>query len=232
MIDLSSLMGGESGGESSGPSQRQGESDVKESVSEACAGCKKSQSEFTVPLKRCAKCQTQRYCSRDCQKADWKVHKKICGPNQQNKPKATTVFGAMPKPAGNFFSGLVQDDYLHSLSEKDAFIRLIDCYRMRVEDDYKFAADPRGLYNDEDPLKDFQKFLNLAQKRKGVLPGWWNGDKRKACERLATDSKQWAFIGAPVEKSDIMEHYKDNMMPMKIRLLAEKIYGKRVQGGL
>ena len=228
VIDVSSLMGAEPSRPSS---QRQGENDGKESVSEACAGCKKPQSELTVPLKRCAKCQTQRYCSRDCQKADWKVHKKICGSNQQNKPK-TTDFGAMPKPAGNFFSNLVQDDFLHSLSEKDTYIRLIDSYRMRVEDDYKFAADPHGLYDNEDPLEDFQKFLGLAQARKGLLPKWWNGDKRKACERLATDSKQWAFIGAAIEKSDIMEHYGDNLMPMKIRLLAEKIYGKRVQGGL
>ncbi|KAL6897715.1 hypothetical protein GGI43DRAFT_409723 [Trichoderma evansii] len=30
-------------------------------------------------LKRCAKCSSTRCCSRECQKADWKAHKKICG---------------------------------------------------------------------------------------------------------------------------------------------------------
>ena len=138
----------------------------------------------------------------------------------------------MPSSAGSFLSSLVQDDFLHRLSEKNCFIRLIDCYRMRAEDDCKFAYDRHGLYDDEDPLEDFQEFLNLAQTRKGLLPGWWNGDKRKACERLAMDSKQWAFVGKKIEKADIMRHYGDNMMPMKIRLLGEKIYGQRVQGGL
>lgn len=36
-----------------------------------------------MPLKQCAKCNATPYCSRDCQKADWKTHKKICG-KQEN----------------------------------------------------------------------------------------------------------------------------------------------------
>ena len=30
------------------------------------------------PLKLCTKCQSVRYCSRNCQKAAWKAHKKQC----------------------------------------------------------------------------------------------------------------------------------------------------------
>jgi hypothetical protein len=30
------------------------------------------------PFKPCPKCQTVRYCSRDCQKSGWKQHKKTC----------------------------------------------------------------------------------------------------------------------------------------------------------
>ena len=228
VMDLSSIVDPES----DRPSQRQEQNDVEESVSEACAGCKKPQSELTIPLKRCAKCQTQRYCSRECQKADWKVHKKVCASNQQNnKPKASTTRTTGPVTA-NMLSSISPDDFLHGLSEKNALIRLIDCYRMRAEDDYKFAGDPHGIYDDEDPLEDFRAFLDLAQKREGLLPPWWDGDKREECERLAMDKRQWAFIGSAITKSDIMQHYGDNMMPMKIRFLAEKIYGRRVQGGL
>ncbi|KAB5522016.1 putative MYND domain protein [Coniochaeta sp. 2T2.1] len=43
----------------------------------ACQTCKTSPPEVT--LKKCAKCSTTPYCSRDCQKADWKSHKKTCG---------------------------------------------------------------------------------------------------------------------------------------------------------
>ncbi|PQE03254.1 MYND domain protein [Rutstroemia sp. NJR-2017a BBW] len=40
----------------------------------------------------------------------------------------------------------------------------------------------------------------------------------------------WYDIFKMVEKSDITEHYKDNLMPMKLRGLAEKIYGEGVFG--
>lgn len=196
-----------------------------------CATCKKSQSDLSNPLKSCAKCHSQFYCSRDCQKADWKTHKKVCASSQQNKPNAKTDFNAMPKPASDFFKGLADSNTLHGIPEKDAFVRLIDCYRMRVEDDYKFAGEARGLYNDENPLPDFQQFLDLAQKRKGVLPKWWSGEKRSECERLATDVTQWACLSSAVEKSDVMEHYEDSLMPMKLRMLAEEIYGKKINMG-
>ncbi|PQE15898.1 mynd domain protein [Rutstroemia sp. NJR-2017a BVV2] len=37
---------------------------------------------------------------------------------------------------------------------------------------------------------------------------------------------RWYNIFKVVEKSDIKEHYGDAFMPMKLRGLAEKIYGK------
>lgn len=32
----------------------------------------------TAPLKHCAKCKEVIYCSQDCQRDDWKRHKKVC----------------------------------------------------------------------------------------------------------------------------------------------------------
>lgn len=32
-----------------------------------------------LSLKRCARCAGSFYCSRECQLADWKQHKKVCG---------------------------------------------------------------------------------------------------------------------------------------------------------
>ena len=136
----------------------------------------------------------------------------------------------MPKAVGNFFKGICPDNYLHQFPEKDALRQLIDCYRLRVEDDYNFGGDTRGLYNGDDPLPDFQVFLDLAETRSGILPGWWSRGKRRECEEKAVGTEEWSDLNAAVEKRDIIDHYGDATLPMKLRLLAEKIYGTKIEG--
>lgn len=58
---------------------------------EVCGGCKKDASSLSKPLKHCAKCGEAWYCSRECQKADWKQHKKVCGKSSSN---ASAGYGA------------------------------------------------------------------------------------------------------------------------------------------
>ena len=205
---------------------------LDEAEEDSCSTCGIPQSELKIPLKHCAKCKTQLYCSRECQKDDWKFHKKTCSTSAGGEPSGKsakmTDFDSMPKPAGDFFKNLVPDDYLHSFPEEAMYNQLIDCYRMRVEDDHVFSADNRGLYNQEDPLPDFRRFINLAEKRPGILPTWWSVEKRRACMRHAVADGSWSNISCAVEKHDIIEHYEDSKMPMKLRLLAEKIYKKKV----
>ena len=117
---------------------------------------------------------------------------------------------------------------LDALPEKEAFARIIDSYRMRIEDEYKFRGDASGLYDGEDPLPDFQRFLRKAEERGGCLPKWWSEEKSVACQELGMSGAEWSDLNCKVEKSDVMQHYGDSMMPLKLRVLAEKITGSNV----
>lgn len=45
-----------------------------------CANCKKAESpKDGIKLQKCARCMTAKYCSVECQRADWGKHKKGCG---------------------------------------------------------------------------------------------------------------------------------------------------------
>ncbi|CAG8976421.1 hypothetical protein HYALB_00008546 [Hymenoscyphus albidus] len=47
--------------------------------SAVCSLCNTGEDKLTEKLKICSKCKTTRYCSAECQRADWKAHKLTCG---------------------------------------------------------------------------------------------------------------------------------------------------------
>lgn len=211
-----------------------------------CNACKKLESTLPGVLKRCAKCQTTLYCSRDCQKADWKSHKKDCSRNQDARSSPASSEASHPDsqrmenmfrifasgtPTSdnwNIFNTPNKPGYLARLSEAKAFAAIIDSYRLRKDDEYTFNGETSGLYNQENPLPDFRHFLTQVEACGDVLPPWWNREKRRACERLAL-SDNWCNINCAVEKSDIIEHYGgDRLMPMRLRMLAERATGSHL----
>ncbi|KAL8992128.1 MAG: hypothetical protein Q9169_007347, partial [Polycauliona sp. 2 TL-2023] len=160
------------------------------------------------------------------------AHKPSCKRPPPWSPDYTDPPTPKMSATGGKLDAMFGGSNLDKLSKKDCYIQLIDSYRMRVEDDYKFAQDNHGLYAGEDPRPEFAEFLDLAEKRRALLPGWWNQETRAACEAMGADGSKanWADLSCAVEKSDIIDHYKDNMMPMKLRLLAEKVYGRTSRG--
>ena len=90
-------------------------------------------------------------------------------------------------------------------------------------------CNQRGLYNREHPRADFNAYLNKAEAT-GVLPEWWNAEKRKACVAYGFNKAHWSDLNCAVEKSDIIEHYKNPMMPMQLRMVAEMVEGSNVMG--
>ncbi|KAK1442124.1 hypothetical protein BgAZ_401540 [Babesia gibsoni] len=55
-------------------------SSVKEAVQNTCENCRKEDSK-AAPLKICSRCKKVKYCSQQCQKEDWRFHKRICNTN-------------------------------------------------------------------------------------------------------------------------------------------------------
>jgi mitochondrial splicing suppressor protein 51 len=115
-----------------------------------CGSCGKSEGADGKPLKRCAKCQTTRYCSRDCQKADFKKHKKECSANaarhastaqpsasQSNPRSSTGGYKNLDVTIDKPFHKLSQRKWLHGRSEDDVFKLLLDSHRLRINDDYR-----------------------------------------------------------------------------------------------
>lgn len=105
---------------------------------------------------------------------------------------------------------------------------LIDAYRLRIEDLHVFdnTADPYSAYsNNRDDLRGFRNFMRKVSDKSGALPPWWDADSSTAeCERLAA-SDGWHNLSRRVEKIDVIERYRNNMMPMQLRLFSESVFG-------
>ena len=50
------------------------------------------------------------------------------------------------------------------------------------------------------------------------------------CEQRAMRRDHWASLHYVIKKHDIQRHYMDDSMPMKLRILAETVYGFNVRG--
>lgn len=205
-----------------------------------CKFCRKTQDELPNPLKRCANCKYQWYCSRQCQVSDWKNHKKVCGTtaraqlNPQAPMNPQTVC-YIPKP----FTALDNGTWLHNRTKKDVFKLLVDTYRMRIEDEYKYEGevDEDSLYSGaglETVVRHFKRFMKKlikrdAQRDRKLLPDWWSKDSLQECMEFAR-TDDFSNVGYAVEKHDIQEHYSQPDMPMQLRMFSEKIDGKLAAG--
>ncbi|KAK1834852.1 hypothetical protein QBC39DRAFT_251694 [Podospora conica] len=197
-----------------------------------CEKCKKGPPE--VPLKQCAKCNVTTYCSRDCQKADWKTHKKICSKQSNPGHPGPSTHGASPhqgtdQPATRPFTRLQNRTWLHDRSERDVYRLLIDAYRMRADDLFTMegVAEPGSVYGGAaDSGGAFARFLDrVEQAGRGILPSWWNAEKRAECIAMGLGGEEWQSLKRRLGKADVQEHYGDPRFPMQLRMFAESVYG-------
>lgn len=202
-------------------------------------------------MQKCAKCSITPYCSRECQKIDWKAHKKTCGKDNNNNDgngtgtsrASTALFPpkGLDQPIASPFTHLDRGTWLHDRPEKDVYRLLIDAYRMQVEDDYTMDGDvdDDSIYGGApDGRRGLRRFVARAAARGRtrpvpLLPPWWSPAKMAACERLGMNDgapiesgAEWSDLRCAVEKSDVIEHYGDARFPMQLRMFAEAVNGR------
>ncbi|KAF2166485.1 hypothetical protein M409DRAFT_54827 [Zasmidium cellare ATCC 36951] len=167
-------------------------------------------------LKNCAKCKTTAYCNRASQKTHWQSHKKDCNAS------ATTQSRADDKP----FTAISKGTFLQERSEEQTFRILIDALRLREEDVYNVeqVAVAGTIYEGEGSSEGALR--GFWGRRRG-----WRGSCRRvdACIQFGLQDEDFSPYDAQ-KKSDIVETWKDDRMPMKLRMLAEKVYGSAPDG--
>ncbi|KAK8180734.1 hypothetical protein BC567DRAFT_150537, partial [Phyllosticta citribraziliensis] len=211
-----------------------------------CGNCSKT----STSLKRCSKCQTERYCNRDCQKAHWKTHKKVCaslanaaaGAGSSTSSSSTSASSNPAEPASfpdnvldvpvpNPFTRLDNGTWLHGRSERDTYRLLIDTYRIRTMDEYKLlgkvSSDSVLSKQVSSSIDGFKKFMDKVEREhRHLLPKWWSDEKRRECEKRGLDDNAWESLRRAPEKADFVSHYGQPRMPMQLRMFAEFMCGQ------
>lgn len=178
---------------------------------------------------QCARCKSAFYCNKECQKADWKSHKVACNGQRAQQPSPSFKTGDQDKKP---FTAIHSNVFLHDRPEEKTFQLLIDCLRMRQEDEYALEGETMtgSIYNQERTSeKAFRTFISKAKAVPGLLPLWWTDESLKKCIDYSLGSTKFSLANAQ-EKSDIQETWKDDKMPMKLRMLGEKVYGNTPGG--
>ncbi|KAF8927067.1 hypothetical protein BGZ47_002344 [Haplosporangium gracile] len=209
-------------------------------MTDMCAKCSKTAADAGNPLKVCSKCKSIHYCSRDCQKDHWKVHKKVCATNANanigstiNTSSSATNKGEplevhIEKP----FHKLNDKTWLHNRSEKDVQKLLIDIYRLRMDDTFKFdhMVENDSLYSGaRDGTNGFRNFLALVEGKAGLLPADWSAEKKEAVIAFGQAEPE-KLLFHKADKETIIGRYGNSQMPIQMRLFGEQVYGRGVGG--
>eukprot|EP00462_Mataza_sp_D1_P010167 CAMPEP_0175166144 /NCGR_PEP_ID=MMETSP0087-20121206/27525_1 /TAXON_ID=136419 /ORGANISM="Unknown Unknown, Strain D1" /LENGTH=296 /DNA_ID=CAMNT_0016455693 /DNA_START=26 /DNA_END=913 /DNA_ORIENTATION=- len=205
------------------------------STDKKCAVC------FVPSTSKCARCSAVAYCGRDHQKLHWKTHKAICKDLKQDKKDHKTSSRALQKEIGLGKTKVpYQNVVVPSASWSSGLVApakyewLVDCYRMRVDDDYHYGRNYHGIAADGDGSKitnvsiatDFLIFCKLAQ-LKGVIPTMdWEWSRFLA---MGTCTLTDAFSKADAIHKYGGENYFDGAQGKRsLRYTGELVYGTAV----
>ncbi|EEU47058.1 uncharacterized protein NECHADRAFT_78094 [Fusarium vanettenii 77-13-4] len=131
------------------------------------------------------------------------------------------------------FTGLKDGSYLYNRSERDVFRILIDCFRLRLEEQSqhdKKGAEGTIYAGADDSLPAFRQFLELAATREDLLPPWWTPEKQRECEEFGMSGTEFQDLHMALDEPSTTLQYMDSRFPPQLRILAEAIYRNTVDG--
>lgn len=130
------------------------------------------------------------------------------------------------------FTAISRNLFFHDRSEEKTFQLLIDTQRMHQEDEYCFEGNhmPGSIYDQEPSSEEaFREFIRKAQAVPEYLPPWWKETSVDDCIAYARNSTGFSLAAAQ-ENQDIQKTWGDDRMPMKLRMVAERVYGNTPGG--
>jgi mitochondrial splicing suppressor protein 51 len=190
-----------------------------------CAGCKKEMAFSSI--KPCDKCKATLYCSRECKKDDWKVHKKACSKQANANSFGLTPPNGLAQPISKPFTRLFEKKWLHDRPEDDVYRVLIDAYRLSVHDELVLHSKTASS-NIDVSLSDMglRRLLDHVESREGMMPAWWTVEKRQACLALASEDSQWYSLKKAVDRTEIAQQYGSEAFLMELRIFIESATGR------
>jgi splicing suppressor protein 51 len=99
-----------------------------------------------------------------------------------NNSHLATQLYSIEKHVPNPFTRLDQGTYLHERPERDVYQLLIDSFRWRELDDmrYRIRILPCSIHSGyPSSIVPFRNYIDQAATRPGLLPPWWDVEKRK-----------------------------------------------------
>jgi len=201
----------------------------RSNIGHACSNCTKLGNENTTLLK-CARCKIAWYCSKECQKQQWPIHKRVCNDASSSLPKLINSFVVNPLLSHFLQLAFVLEFKLHEklivskpfLARCDVSIDPADMtYIMRLVmgrvSDAELAQGTQGMLQ----IKSFipqENSQTLDQNRMGI----WRNVKKGNEER--------GLIGRPVGLVDF--YMKNTVQTLTVGILIQEDAVERVNEGV
>jgi len=175
-------------------------------VIETCATCGKDN-----PAKTCARCKVRKYCSKECQKRNWKIHKETCR-SPENDPGAkvaTVALGTLASEGCAFaavlnhdrrdrnFGGLVDFKKEHSMKKDKQFI-----VKVQVDMTADFKSIPMFCYDMERKMQCYispencpgAADLAVTIRSKGIVPPGYDFGAKGYFNAYATGANELKIL--------------------------------------